>query len=651
MKISGFFCGLAIAFLIVTAKAVLEDGMDKVKNWKPVGAMAAASFVLINVIYAFTETVSRGWLMFFTWLMIAGFAALTAWWIREGGRWKELFAFLLMDFILYFPLKMVAVLVGPTMSVIANIVALASACAMIVSLLLFKAKLTGKTGYYRATAAALAVALLLSLVACKTNEPPVNEEPTEAAEAAEVETSAPAPKSEPAPAPEPEPDPEWYRFLNTELLADEDSKNDFNFGVNPLPEILERKLEAGEIRLADITTKKLGAAYDLLPEEELNALVLKQLKAGEIQLADILDKPQDELYKLITAEELLAVLFERFEEDPALAAGDLAWVDFKAGTRYLGKFYDEVENNWDTAINDAKEAWMAGHDEYAQTLAAFKLFVEHAKDIKITKQVGGLDDQMYMNPFTPSGVPDVIVMESLDMSGYFLTIVINPKGGANDIEISLRVDCGFQPTNVSEMGIPVQKNPNKPTHSGGGTLKAETGGGEPQQATSSGGGEPVTFPITDPKDSSIYPVQGKNEEQGPGKDTRNGVGATMSSAEAPTSTRATGMSDGKREYWDEENERINQTQRTGGDSNAPSDRSEPVTGITDNAANGNKDTSSAPIDNRTQTSNPITLDGGRRMENTGDNSYGSFTPPGKVTETKPDTHAPSVFDGNFGANE
>ena len=150
----------------------------------------------------------------------------------------------------------------------------------------------------------------------------------------------------------------------------------------------------------------------------------------------------------------------RLEDDPALGAADIAWADAWLGTRYLGEFYESCNEDWAKTINAAKEAWIKDPDAYKQTLDAFFDMLNTA-DVKVTAG-NGLEDQMYMNPYTVDGTPDVIVLVTPDHTGKFLTYSFTIKG-TGKVKVSYRVECGYQPTNVEEiMGITPQDKPSSP---------------------------------------------------------------------------------------------------------------------------------------------------------------------------------------------
>ncbi len=98
----------------------------------------------------------------------------------------------------------------------------------------------------------------------------------------------------------------WYHFYNSDLQKDEDKENDFNFGPTAYTEETTAEMADKEFR-------------------------------------------------------------ERISKDPALGAADMAWFDFNVKTRYLGVFYSEADEQWDAAINKAKDAWVESEEKYKET--------------------------------------------------------------------------------------------------------------------------------------------------------------------------------------------------------------------------------------------------------------------------------------------
>ncbi len=319
----------------------------------------------------------------------------------------------------------------------------------------------------------------------------------------------------------------WYGFYNLSLQKDDDSTNDYNFGYNPF-------------------------------KEELTA------------------KDYDQEFR------------KRLKVDVALGAASMAWVDANVGTRFIGVFYDEVDQKWDAAINYAKERFMKDQVLYYETLDAFFAFLDKA-EVEITN-AKGIDDQMYMFAGTVNGIPDVIVMETDDHTGHFLTYRFIIKDSV--FEVSYRIECGFQPCDVSKiMKITPQPKPD-PTPD-----KPDPTPDKPDPTPSK--------PTKDPTQGT--PV-GKNDDPGPGPDTNNGVGAQNSTEEKPTNSTYKSYDEYKETMA--ELEKVNETQKEAGDPNTPTVTPKPDTKVDSNADNG---TSNGGIDESTPIQEPVhvvTPDGG-----------------------------------------
>ncbi|MDO5480311.1 MAG: hypothetical protein Q4F58_01375, partial [Candidatus Saccharibacteria bacterium] len=241
---------------------------------------------------------------------------------------------------------------------------------------------------------------------------------TEAAEPeATTNVTTPPPEPTPEPTPEPaeesepiqEPESPWH-FYNRDLQDDDDPDNDFNFGPNPIPEVIAEAGFANELAQ--------GASLDEIMKKIDPKLFDKNLR-----------------YRMV--------------EDPALGAADMAWHDALTGTRYLGVFYDECESKWDAAINKAKEDWIGCSADYSETLEFFFEFLSKAEKVELRYVDKKLDDQMYMNPETVDYIPDVIVMETDEHTGWYLVYVYKIKD--KKVEVMYRIDCGYQPTNVAKV--------------------------------------------------------------------------------------------------------------------------------------------------------------------------------------------------------
>ncbi len=260
----------------------------------------------------------------------------------------------------------------------------------------------------------------------------------------------------------------------------------------------------------------------------------------------------------LTASEYDADFRERLRNDPALGAAAMAWADANLGTRYLGEFYESCKGDWAKTINASKEIFRKNPELYTETLNAFFKMLDSA-EVKVTDG-NNLDDQMYMNPYTVDGIPDVIVMETPDHTGTFLTYVFTIKG-TGKVEVSYRTECGYQPTNVEEiMNITPQKTPSNPD-------RPSTTPSKPDKPSKPGGkGDKPDKPSTPKydKDPSKAPKKNTepNDDKGPGPNTNNPSNPNKSSKDTNDSTSSGANTDNLKD--------TNKNQKTGSDSNKPS---------------------------------------------------------------------------------
>lgn len=204
----------------------------------------------------------------------------------------------------------------------------------------------------------------------------------------------------------------WH-FYNQDLQNDGSAENDYNFGPNPVltnPDMIKN--------VSDVISKK-----------GLNDTIKMSEIAGDL-----------------SPEKIDADFRERMRHDPALTAADVAAADAELGTRHLGVFRSESKEQWDKTMNTAKERFMRDKSEHEKTLGAFFKLLDSATKVEV-KQSSGLTDQMYMDPYTVDGVPDIIVMESKSQSGWFIEYTFTIKGTTK--KVRYRLDCGYQPVNVA----------------------------------------------------------------------------------------------------------------------------------------------------------------------------------------------------------
>ena len=259
----------------------------------------------------------------------------------------------------------------------------------------------------------------------------------------------------------------------------------------------------------------------------------------------------------LTATEYDADFRERLRNDPALGAAAMAWADANLGTRYLGEFYESCKGDWAKTINASKEIFRKDPELYTETLNAFFKMLDSA-DVKVTDG-NNLDDQMYMNPYTVDGVPDVIVMETPDHTGTFLTYVFTIKG-TGVVEVSYRTECGYQPTNVEEiMKITPQDKPSEPDKPDKPSKPDKPD--KPSKPDKPDNPDKPKYK----KDPSKAPKKNTepNDDKGPGENTNN-------PSDPQHSTKDTKDSSSSGNDSTKKDKETNKDQKTGSDSNQPS---------------------------------------------------------------------------------
>ena len=304
----------------------------------------------------------------------------------------------------------------------------------------------------------------------------------------------------------------WYHFYNTDVQYDGDDDNNYNFGPNP---------------------------YN----------------------ADWVAEDYDQDFR------------ERLKKDPALGAADLAWFDANMGTRFLGEFYDSCKGDWAKTMNEAKVRFMNDQSAYYKNLDAFFAYLDSAVKVEV-RECKSVSDQMYMNPHTLDGVPDVIVLLTDDHSGHELVYTFEIKG--DTFEVAYRIECGFQPTDVAEiMGITPQNQSTPGTPS------------TPDNPNPPSPNPPGPTPDDPKKDpSKLTPTNTEpNDNRGPGENTIDPNDPNHSTKDRSDNSTSYPSYDKYREDMDHKAE-VNQNQRVGGDSNQPSTETPTGTTVDNNGATG-----------------------------------------------------------------
>ncbi len=474
MVFSIILCFLGVLFITATLEHALNHGFeadaagDTPAYLSRVDGTGWIKAIILGVIagvarYAAT---AAGWSAIVTIIvMIAAMIYLAAWWWEDGDRFGEFVLFALLAGLFMLLASSAAAYLGECglakspfwasfWVMLPRLTLLCVTGFMLVTLCQRAYASTGEE-WLRILAWVLLILYILGILACVifgVNWKALKKQETRVIPTATATPSAAAATATPAATPTATPAAKWY-FYNTDCLADEEPSNDFNFGPNPLETILQRKIDSGELSL-----KESDWLYEVMSgvggEKPFDARLLETATknagkgASKSRIAELVQQYKLRIFEIVAAEDVDRELRNRLPNDPALGAAVLAWCDAVLGTRYLGVFYDEVEGRWDAAMNAAVLRWMEYPADYNRALAAFWTFLDQAK-VEVVLVSGGLNDQMYMNPYTVDHVPDIVVRETKDTEGLFLryTFVIKEQ----EWELAYRIDCGYQPTNVAKL--------------------------------------------------------------------------------------------------------------------------------------------------------------------------------------------------------
>lgn len=339
--------------------------------------------------------------------------------------------------------------------------------------------------------------------------------------------------------------------------------------------ILDNYDQSGKLLEGEALQKAILNDYDF-DHSPLQRAVRMKIEAGGLTEEEVQGKTERELYNLVGPGYIVSELIEELKEDPAKGAGVLGYWDAFYGERsYIGEFFSEYKDHPDaymTTINACKDDWSYNQSAYYKKLNHFVNELKMANYITIRYQASGITDQMYQTGARVAEeideiVPDVIVMESYEHSGYFLVIGRIIKGEVK--EISYRLDCGFQPCNVEEvLETTPQANPNGPN-------RGNPSNGDPNQ------GDPYV-PDDDKKNKDDGTPPWVNDSDGPGDPTSTDT--NFSTVDQPSDST---HYDDPQDYYDEADKN---SSNPGTSSDVPADPtySPPVTpdGVDNNGHNG-----------------------------------------------------------------
>ena len=262
------------------------------------------------------------------------------------------------------------------------------------------------------------------------------------------------------------------------------------------------------------------------------------------------------------ADERVGYYIDDFEarraKDPALLAATMVALDGTLGTDYIGEVlyegYDEKLNMLERA--DAAAQVMATNSRiFNKANDAVNKLLDSASRVEL-KKLTGLEDQLYMNNATISGVPGIVSYLSDFDEGWCLIWTFQIKEGSNTTQdVAFHIPCGYQWTNGAEkIGVTPSNKPSNPS--------------KPDKPTKPGGKGDKPDKPSKPKydkDPSKAPKKNTepNDDKGPGENTNN-------PSDPQHSTKDTKDSSSSGKDSTKKDKETNKEQKTGSDSSQPS---------------------------------------------------------------------------------
>lgn len=212
----------------------------------------------------------------------------------------------------------------------------------------------------------------------------------------------------------------------------------------------------------------------------------------------------------------------------------MAAVDAARDTRMVGDYYDGNNHDWARTMNALIAKCLSDKVDFMHFAEVYLNMLKYeVRNVRVV-HMDDINDQMYITPYTYSGVPEIVASET-HQSGDVLIVTFKRKGGEeNDVSVGFRIDCCYQPVGIIDiMDLPNTEVEIPPEHTPGGSTPTNPGGSDPTKPA--GGNDPTEPPKPTPTEPAKYnkdKTQGikdpGNVEQGLDEDTNNGDGAQYS---------------------------------------------------------------------------------------------------------------------------
>lgn len=286
-------------------------------------------------------------------------------------------------------------------------------------------------------------------------------------------------------------------------------------------------------------------------------------------------------------------------KDPALLAATMVALDCTLGTDFIGEVlyegYDERLNMLEKA--DAAARVLDGDRElFNLANEAVNRLLSSRVSLKL-KKMYDINDQLFMNPATLSGIPGIVFYQANFDKGWCLVYEFRIKSGSNTkAQVIFHIPCGYQWADAAEKldvepeKMPESKSKSSSSKSSGGkssSSKKKKSSSDKGSKSESSKTTKKTTKITKDKKTSTEkfkrPDEGPkydkdpndapskntepNDDKGPGPNTNSG-GDKSTKDQDTNSTSKKNYDDYKKDI--EETKKVNEEQKKGGDSNEPS---------------------------------------------------------------------------------
>ena len=144
------------------------------------------------------------------------------------------------------------------------------------------------------------------------------------------------------------------------------------------------------------------------------------------------------------------------ESDVLILIAHVAAVDAARDTRMVGDYYDGNNHDWARTMNALIAKCLSDKVDFMHFSEVYLNMLKYeVRSVRVV-HMDDINDQMYITPYTYSGVPELVASET-HQSGDVLIVTFKRKGGEeNDVSVGFRIDCCYQPVGI----IDIMKLPN-----------------------------------------------------------------------------------------------------------------------------------------------------------------------------------------------